>query len=128
MSEDDCRCEGSFKERLQELGITVKTGISILDKGFRGNSTMHSLQKSHSEVGPAKKTSATAEDEAKDLYDRLNSILYERQESETSSCKDKNCMIPDNVSESWEPLTMQALIQQGKKTVEVLSFDKWHMG
>ena len=127
VSEDDCRCTGNFRERLQDQGVIIKTGISMEGNHLHKSNSMYSIKKTNSENSAAKKDSKSAEDEAKDLYYRLNNILNERRESEVSLHKDKTGAMPDTSAEDWEPLTIEALVQQGKKTFDVSSVEKWYM-
>lgn len=122
VSEDECRCPGQFRERLEDLGISIKTGISLLDKEYKANSNF-SIKRSSSEINASKKASKSAEDEAKDLYDRLNDILHESRRSDDNKETEMECR--DN--QLWEPLTMDALIQQGKKTIEVPQTEEWYI-
>ena len=127
VSEDDCRCAGNFKGRLKDQGITIKTGISMAGNQLHNSNSTHSIYKTNPEKSAAKRTSKSAEDEAKDLYTRLSNILNERQESGSSPHKDKTGAIPDTATENWEPLTIEALVQQGKKTFDVSDVDRWYM-
>ena len=126
ISEEDCRCAGQFRERLEDLGVTIKTGISMVDKGYQSNS-QHSMKGGTSDINATKKASKSAEDEANDLYNRLSNILLERQKSE-GFISEQKCSKVDGEGKSWEPLTMEALIQQGNRTVEVLNLKKWYLG
>ena len=126
VSEEDCSCAGKFRERLQDQGVSIKPGIS-LGKGLHEGSSMHTLQKSNSGASATMGLSKSAEDEAKDLYNRLSNILNERQKPEECSDRSNINSPPDIAEEYWEPLTMEALVQQGKKTLNVVNSEKWYL-
>ena len=126
VSEEDCSCAGKFRERLQDQGVSIKTGIS-LGKGLHEGSSMHTLQKNNSEISTTMGLSKSAEDEAKELYNRLSNILNERQKPEECLDRNNSNALTDIAKEYWEPLTMEALVQQGKKTLNVVNSEKWYL-
>ena len=124
VSEDSCRFPGQFRERLEDLGVTIKTGISLGDKSAKSTKNF-SIKRGISDTSSSNKLLKTAEDEAKDLYDRLSNILFEKQRSLDCITAEKESG-KDSREQTWQPLTLDALIQQGKRSIDVTSRHNWY--
>ena len=101
VSEDECRCDGKFRDRMEEMGVTMKTGISMVDVN-------HNRSNPHSVKGSAKShTNEVLRTGNPDIV--ITSGMYY-----PTTMRDSKETLDKQESVLWEPLTMEALIQNKK--------------
>lgn len=101
VSEDECRCDGKFRDRMEEIGVTIKTGISMVEMRYNSNSA-HSVKesaRSHSNVILKTKNTKRVN------TNRMHNAVTPR---------DSRDILDLQESAIWEPLTMEALVQNKK--------------
>ena len=113
VSEEDCRCSGSFRERLEDIGVSCNIGISMADKAFKGSSSSYSIRRKpdyKTELGNWKaETSFNADDKLCNTDSLANRNGVINQDDVTNQTR----------KELWEPLTMEALMLDGRQTIDV---------
>ena len=101
VSEDECRCDGKFRDRMEEMGVTMKTGISMVDVNYN-RSNVHSVKES-------------AKSHTNEILKPENpSIVITSSMYNPTTARDSQETIHKRDSALWEPLTMEALIQNKK--------------
>ncbi|XP_065066652.1 uncharacterized protein LOC135692457 [Rhopilema esculentum] len=114
VSEEDCRFSGSFRERLEDIGVSCNIGISMADKAFKSSSSSYSMRRKpdyKTELGNRKaETSFNANDKLRNA----DSLATENGVINVTSQTRK---------ELWEPLTMEALMLDGRQTINVNAKD-----